>query len=127
VLAHTWMLAELGRNLLHNATKNSPEGGQLSVRLVADTQFMALTISDSGPGISSELAARLFQPFSAGNTHQGSGLGLAICLEITRALHGSITLENRLAHGQVSGLDATVRLPLIAASSGHGKPAIELK
>jgi two-component system sensor histidine kinase TctE len=44
---------------------------------------------------------------------QGSGLGLAICREITQALGGSITLENREDHGRIAGLDATVRLPLV--------------
>jgi two-component system, OmpR family, sensor histidine kinase TctE len=122
VLAHSWMLAELSRNLLHNAIKSSATGGRLSIRLVTDDRFMALTISDSGPGISEELSARLYQPFSAGNTRQGSGLGLAICLEITRALQGSITLDNRAVHGSITGLDATVRLPLIGKSSGLGAP-----
>ncbi|MDB5870090.1 MAG: integral rane sensor signal transduction histidine kinase [Polaromonas sp.] len=68
--------------------------------------------SDSGPGIAAELAARLYQPFSVGNTHHGSGLGLAICREIALALEGSIALENRLDHGRVTGLDATMHLPL---------------
>lgn len=113
VTAHEWMLGELCRNLLHNAVKHCPAGGALSVRLLADTRYLALTISDSGPGISAELAARLYQPFSAGNVRQGSGLGLAICHEITKALGGSITLENRDAHGRITGLDATVRLPLV--------------
>jgi two-component system sensor histidine kinase TctE len=113
VLAHEWMLGELCRNLLHNAVKHCPVGGPLSVRLVTDNTYLALTVSDSGPGISSELAARLFQPFSAGNVREGSGLGLAICQEIVLALGGTISLENRVDHGRVSGLDATVRLPLI--------------
>jgi two-component system sensor histidine kinase TctE len=117
VNAHEWMLGELCRNLLHNAIKNSDTGGALTVRIVTDTRYLALTISDSGPGISTELATRLFQPFSAGNVRHGSGLGLAICREITAALGGSISLENRMHPGQagrVAGLDATVRLPLIA-------------
>jgi two-component system sensor histidine kinase TctE len=42
----------------------------------------------------------------------GSGLGLAICREITEAMHGGISLENRVVHGRVTGLDATVRLPI---------------
>ncbi len=121
LMAHTWMLGELCRNLLHNAIKNSPPGGILSVRLIRDNTHLALTVSDSGPGISPELAARLYQPFSAGSGngsgyghgHQGSGLGLAICREITQALGGSINLDNREQHSQVVGLDATVRLPLI--------------
>jgi two-component system sensor histidine kinase TctE len=112
VQAHEWMLRELIRNLLHNAIRHSPEGGALSVRLVTDERYAALTISDAGPGINAELRARLFQPFSAGDAGSGSGLGLAICKEIAAALGGSISLENREGHGHIAGLDATVRLPL---------------
>jgi hypothetical protein len=61
------MLRELARNLLHNAIKHTPQGAPLAVRLVADSRTVALTVGDSGPGIASELAARLFQPFSAGD------------------------------------------------------------
>ncbi|MBG9387483.1 sensor histidine kinase [Caenimonas aquaedulcis] len=109
---HEWMLRELTRNLLHNAIKHSPPGRPLAVRVVADANSSALTISDSGPGIPAELRARLFQPFSPGNVRSGSGLGLAICSEIVRALGGTVQLENRETHGRIEGLDATVRLPL---------------
>jgi two-component system sensor histidine kinase TctE len=116
IQSHEWMLGELSRNLLHNAIKHTPAGGTLTVRIVRDSAHAAMTVSDSGPGISAELSARLYQPFSAGNVRHGSGLGLAICSEITQALGGSIALENRYANahgtGQVIGLDATVRLPL---------------
>ncbi|HQX61459.1 MAG TPA: ATP-binding protein, partial [Burkholderiaceae bacterium] len=105
------MLRELVRNLLHNAIKHAPDGSVLSVRIAADRQFCALTVSDCGPGISTELRARLFQPFSAGHG-DGSGLGLMICREIALALGGQITLDNRVVHGHTEGLDATVRLPL---------------
>jgi two-component system sensor histidine kinase TctE len=112
VRSHDWMLRELTRNLLHNAIRHNPPGGELSVRVVSDTNSVALTIADSGPGIPAELRARLFQPFSPGNARSGSGLGLAICHEIVGALGGTITLENRETHGHIDGLDATVRLPL---------------
>jgi two-component system sensor histidine kinase TctE len=115
IQSHEWMLGELARNLLHNAVKYTPVGGTLAVRIVRDSNYAALTISDSGPGISAELATRLYQPFSAGNVRHGSGLGLAICREITLALGGSLSLENRVLHGRVVGLDATARLPLKAA------------
>ncbi|MDB5931568.1 MAG: integral rane sensor signal transduction histidine kinase [Polaromonas sp.] len=113
VAAHEWMLGELARNLLHNAIKHTPPGGSLTVHLAHELGHAALRISDSGPGIPAELAARLYQPFSAGDTRHGSGLGLAICREIALALGGGIALENRLDHGRVTGLDATVRLPLV--------------
>jgi two-component system sensor histidine kinase TctE len=112
VRSHDWMLHELTRNLLHNAIKHSPPNGVLAVRVIADAHAVALTIADSGSGITAELRARLFQPFSAGDARGGSGLGLAICSEIVAALGGSIQLENRYVHGRVEGLDTTVRLPL---------------
>ena len=107
------MLSELTRNLLHNAIKHTPVGGALTVDLVCDSGWVAMTVSDSGPGIPAELEARLYQPFSAGNMQHGSGLGLAICREIAQALGGSISLKNRLDHSRISGLRATVRLPLV--------------
>jgi two-component system, OmpR family, sensor histidine kinase TctE len=116
VQAHEWALRELSRNLLHNAIKNTPAGSRLAVTLVTDGQTAALTVSDDGPGISIALRERLFQPFatdhSRGPSLSGSGLGLAICREIVNSLRGSIDLDNRVQHGQVRGLDATVRLPL---------------
>lgn len=117
VLTHDWMLRELSRNLLHNAINHTPANGSLLVKLVCDARFAALVISDSGPGISSQLRARLFQPFSAGESRSGSGLGLAICLEIVLALGGNISLDNREARDGIIGLDTTVRLPL-----GHNPP-----
>ncbi len=111
--AHEWMLTELTRNLLHNAVLHTPPSGNLTVRIVRDATHTALTLSDSGPGIDAELAERLFQPFSAGHVARGSGLGLAICKDIVVVLDGSISLDNRVQHGVVTGLDATVRLPLL--------------
>ncbi|WP_114971400.1 sensor histidine kinase [Rhodoferax ferrireducens] len=112
IRTHDWMLRELSRNLLHNAIRFTPANGTLTVQLLCDSRSVALVISDSGPGISAELRTRLFQPFSAGEARSGSGLGLAICHEIVQALGGSISLDNREAHGHLSGLDTTVRLPL---------------
>ncbi|AEG92645.1 sensor histidine kinase [Ramlibacter tataouinensis] len=112
VRSHEWMLRELSRNLLHNAIRHGPAGGRLSVRLVTDGRWAALTVADSGPGIAVELRGRLFQPFAAGRAHGGSGLGLAICHEIVSALGGTLELENRRGRRHTEGLDATARLPL---------------
>jgi two-component system, OmpR family, sensor histidine kinase TctE len=112
VRSHEWMLRELTRNLLHNAIKHTPATGALTVRLVTDANSLELTVADRGPGIAAELRTRLFQPFSAGDARSGSGLGLAICHEIVQALGGTISLDNREAHGSIEGLDTRVRLPL---------------
>jgi two-component system sensor histidine kinase TctE len=102
------MLAELSRNLLHNAIKHSPPGGQLAIEVRPHGGMAVLTVRDDGAGISAELRQRLFAPFAAGDVAKGSGLGLAICKEIVMALGGSLTLDNRPG----GGLDATARLPL---------------
>lgn len=112
VLAHDWMLRELARNLLHNAIKHTPAGGQLAIALQTSGASAELLIADSGAGVDDELRQRLFQPFSAGRVQAGSGLGLAICAEIVRALKGDISLENRLVESRVQGLNVQVRLPL---------------
>jgi two-component system sensor histidine kinase TctE len=109
---HDWMLRELTRNLLHNAIRHTPVAGTLSIQIRVDAECASLVIQDSGPGITDELRERLFQPFSAGETLSGSGLGLAICHEIVIALGGSIHLDNRMAQGRITGLNATVRLPI---------------
>lgn len=116
IRSHEWALRELSRNLLHNAIKHCPSGGRLAVHLLSDRHHAALTIADSGPGLSEAQRARLFQPFAAGDARSGSGLGLAICHEITLSLGGQIELDNRIHQGQVQGLDATVRLPLAATA-----------
>jgi two-component system sensor histidine kinase TctE len=100
------------RNLLHNAVKHTPAGGRLALRMHREAGKVALTVADSGSGITAELRERLFQPFAAGDHLGGSGLGLAICREIAESLSGSIRLDNRAAGGRVEGLDAVVTLPL---------------
>ena len=118
VRAHAWALRELVRNLLHNAITHCPPGGTLALQLVADGRHAALTVADSGPGLSAGQRERLFEPFSvhpgAADQRAGSGLGLAICHEIVDALGGTLALDNREAPGRIAGLDAIVRLPLAA-------------
>ena len=112
VRSHEWALRELTRNLLHNAIRQCPEGGTLTMQLVGDGRTAALTIADSGPGLAPEMRERLFQPFAAGQRGGGSGLGLAICREIVDSLGGSISLDDRVLAGRIVGLDATVCVPL---------------
>ena len=112
IQAHAWMLRELCRNLLHNAIRHAPPTTELTVALHTQGAQALLTIADAGPGVDDELAARLFEPFSAGDMRHSSGLGLAICQEIVQALGGNIALGNRRQGGAILGLDAVVRLPL---------------
>ena len=113
---HEWTLKELTRNLLHNAIRHTPEGGELHITLQRDpdTGGACLTVQDSGPGIPAELKERLFQPFAtASSAPHGAGLGLSICHSIVQTLGGQIDLRNRRDTDPAStGLRATVCLPL---------------
>ncbi len=111
VRAQAWALRELVRNLLHNAVRHSPPGGRLALRLAAAGGWATLVVADDGPGIAPALRERLYMPFASGEAG-GSGLGLAICRGIVDALGGEIALQDRVAEGRITGLDARVRLPL---------------
>lgn len=110
--AHDWMLRELTRNLLHNAVRHTPIGGQLTVRIEPVGAMAQLVVSDTGSGISEDMRQRLFQPFATGDTKSGTGLGLTIAREIVHALGGTIQLNNRIVDREVVGLDASITLPL---------------
>ncbi len=122
VRGHAWALRELVRNLLHNAIKHCPEGGTLAVRLALDGPMAVLTVADSGPGLDEGMRPRLGQPFADSTRPGGAGLGLAICSEIVASMGGSLSLHNRGAAGAVSGLDATVRLPLASGAALADNP-----
>jgi two-component system sensor histidine kinase MprB len=86
-------LARLLSNLLDNAAKFSPPGGQVEVRLTAGLE---LTVRDHGPGIAPEDLPYVFDRFyraSAARALPGSGLGLAMARQIARAHGAALTAE----------------------------------
>jgi two-component system OmpR family sensor kinase len=105
------------RNLLENAVKYTPSGGQVDVSLGEDQGQPVLTVEDSGPGIAPQNRPRVFDRFyRVSDTAQesGSGLGLAIVKAIADR-HGAV-----LAMGQserLGGLKVEVRFP--ANAMGH--------
>jgi len=104
-------LTVLVRNLLDNALKHTPMGGQVDVSLIAENGSMVLSVEDNGPGIPDADLDRIFEPFFRGSRSQGegSGLGLSIARRIVERSHGSICLENKRAPS--SGLRVIVRIP----------------
>ena len=98
------------RNLLDNAVKYSPEGGQVDLSLSVDNAAPCLTVEDSGPGIPEAERERVFDRFyrTADASAAGSGLGLAIVRAIATR-HGA---QVRLGRSQgLGGLKAEVRFP----------------
>ena len=117
------LLAAMLRNLVDNALRYSPEGAWVTVRLARGEGALLLRVEDSGPGIPSELRARVLHRFfrASGSTTPGSGLGLSIVAAIVESHHGSLALSER-AEGP--GLIVDVSLPSWKARgvSGHNSP-----
>lgn len=103
------LLRRLLLNLLDNAIKQSPVGGEVIVTLEATPDAAVFCVSDAGPGVPPELRPRIFDRFVRGPvegvdpasdgsgpipTASGAGLGLAIAQAIAHAHHGHITLDD---------------------------------
>jgi two-component system sensor histidine kinase BaeS len=96
-------MAQALGNLVSNAIKFTPSGGQISITAnVAAGQFI-MQVADSGPGIPAEEQGKIFQPFYRGvrgrRVVEGMGLGLSIARDIVLAHGGEIELESTPGDG----------------------------
>ena len=97
-------------NLIANALRFTPAGGEIRVKLAARGDAVYLTVTDTGAGISAE---RQPWAFLRGETDGGHGHGLAIARELARRMGGDLTLRSRPGAGSAF----TLRLPVRAAEA----------
>jgi two-component system OmpR family sensor kinase len=85
------------RNALENALKYTPDGGEVSLRLLSDDFDTVIEVVDSGPGIPCVERERVFDSFyrMPGAAGQGSGLGLSIAREAAVRLGGTVSVHER--------------------------------
>jgi signal transduction histidine kinase len=105
-------LTRLFLNLLDNAVKYTPVGGQIKIGAFSNAARMEIVIHNTGPGISPEHLSSLFERFYRVDADRssetgGTGLGLAIAQEITRLHGGEISVESEAGEG----VKFTVYLP----------------
>ena len=110
-------IREMLLNLVTNAIKYTPRGGQVALRLTEENGEAVITVRDSGIGIAPGDLPHIFERFwradparSRTGDRPGVGLGLAITKWIAEAHGGSITVQSRPGRGSVF----TVRLPKAA-------------
>lgn len=92
------------RNLIGNAVKFTPEGGQVRIVARLVNREVEVTVSDTGPGIKKENLTTIFEkfhqaPFKNSNRVKGTGLGLAIVKHVITAHGGRVWAESELGQG----------------------------
>lgn len=106
-------------NVIGNAVKFTQTGGVL-IRAGLDGGDLAISVRDSGPGMTGEEQARVFGEFEqAGNMldrSAGTGLGLAISARILREFGGGLSVASELG----SGSEFTIRFPVLAVAEQNG-------
>ncbi|TJZ73511.1 sensor histidine kinase [Chitiniphilus eburneus] len=105
------LLRELFVNLVENAIKYIPRGGNVTVRLNREGPFYVVEVEDDGPGIPDEQKPRIFERFYRVNQNDGNGcgLGMAIVKEIAERHHGAVSLNDAVPHGLI----VRVTLPVL--------------
>ena len=104
LMLHVWV------NLLDNAIKFDPVGGEIRLRLHCESTCIRITVSDNGPGIPKDQQSAIFERFyQADGSHksEGNGLGLALARRIVRMCGGEISVSSEPGKGRCF----TVELP----------------
>lgn len=109
-------LRQIVLNLLINASKFTPEGGRIMLRVKEENSYLVVEVEDTGPGIPKEVQEQLFQPYHRqipGREHlSGLGLGLALCKNLVELHGGKIWVQSEIGQGSTFGFS----IPLATAA-----------
>jgi two-component system OmpR family sensor kinase len=116
VMGDSDRLLEAVNNLVENAFVHTPPDSQVRVEMTSDGADAVLTVADTGPGLSPEALAHVFDRFWRGDPSRtrgsgGAGLGLAIVSAVATIHGGAVSAENR----DEGGACFTLRIPLAGA------------
>ena len=102
VTADAELLSTVWNNLISNAVKFSDRGGRIDVRLERMDQGVAVTVADTGCGMSADTGAHIFEKFYQGDTShaaRGNGLGLALVKRVIDIVGGEISVKSKQGEG----------------------------
>lgn len=93
------MLKQVWLNLISNAIKYTPNGGNVNVSLAVENGRRRVEISDNGVGIPEESLPKIFDKYYQASDSSGNGLGLAICKRIVEICKGEIYVKSKVGEG----------------------------
>ena len=106
-------------NLMNNATKFTPEGGNIAVRVRKENEGLLIEIKDTGIGIAKDQQDKLFKPYSRlhsdRQSHPGLGLGLALAKQVVELHGGKIWVDSDTGKGSTFSFFLPRRPPARAA------------
>ena len=116
VVADKEKIARVVFNLLSNALKYTPAGGDIFVSLRVEDDKLRLDVRDTGKGIEKEEAAKIFERFfQAKGAASGTGIGLALVKSFVELHHGEVWVESELGKGS----DFIVEIPREQVDKSH--------
>ncbi len=110
-------LLQIVGNLIDNALRWTPPGGEVEVTVRAERGLALVDVDDNGPGVPVESRELIFRPFVSQDV-QGTGLGLAVASELAALMGGSLRVTDRPG----GGARFTLELPLLRAEAGASAP-----
>jgi CheY-like chemotaxis protein len=118
-------LVQVVANLLHNASKYTPDGGTVRLDVILDDGDVRIVVADDGMGMPSELIPSVFDLFVQGDvsldrSRGGLGIGLTLARQLVQLHGGTIAAAS---DGVGSGSEFTVRLPLDASVPNSDEPS----
>jgi len=129
------LITSMLENVVRNAVRFSPAGGDVSVAITADEQDAHIAVRDHGPGIPESLIEAAFEPYvqartgvnggdprrppTSSGTRRGSGIGLAIAQKVIELHRGTIHIGNHVE----GGCEVLMTLPLRATETAPESPA----
>jgi len=121
-------LVQMLANLLHNASKFTDPGGRIHLKVVREGPQVALSVSDTGIGISQDLIPKAFELFTQVHSKSeraqgGLGIGLALVRRLTEMHGGTVTARS---DGPGAGSEFTIRIPTLAAEKVATTHATEM-
>ncbi|MBI5848215.1 MAG: HAMP domain-containing protein [Nitrospirae bacterium] len=105
-------LKQVFLNIITNAIHAMPEGGSITVRTFTMGEYIMISFSDTGQGISSEVRNRIFEPFFSTKKEKGTGLGLSISYRIIQDHGGRIDVESEPGKGTTFTVRLSQKLPV---------------